>query len=192
LNSGSTELLPEIPRLLTQVSKGNYDQLKAFLVNYIQNSQSGSVGMTQRVFCDEFLANATVQQVKDADAKASPLMRDFFDNQVQGDADACKIWQTDNKVKFNYPPVLKSDIPSLIIAGNYGWATPVSWATQAAKGLTRSSLVVFPDSGQVPNFNNAWTDCTDGIISAFLNAPGKKLDTTCTTVKKSTLWITLP
>ena len=192
LNSGSDELLPQVPRLLTQVQNKKDEQLKVFLGNYVSNNFTNTGGMGQRVFCNEYSSATTVQKVIDANSKASPRFREYFNRQVQGQADACAVWQVDNKGKFTTPPVLKSDIPALIIAGDYGWSTPLEWSTQAAKTLSRSTLVVFAGSGQVPNFFNLWTDCANGLINSFLANPGKKLDASCSEAKKSTLWITLP
>jgi pimeloyl-ACP methyl ester carboxylesterase len=192
VNAGYDEMLTETPRMLYQVKANKDEQLKLFLGNYVSNTQTGAVGMNQRIYCNEFAGATSVQKVMDANAKASPRIREYFNRQVQGQVDACAVWMADNQGKPVNPPVLKSDIPSLIISGDYGWSTSVDWSTQAAKGLSRSTLVVIANAGQVPNFGGQWADCVNSLIGTFFTDPGKKLDTTCATVAKPTKWITLP
>ena len=73
---------------------------------------------------------------------------------------------------------VSSDIPTLILAGEYDPITPPAWGKLAAQTLSHSFVVEFPAtghgalSGQFP--------CASTIMAAFRDDPSKQPDTSCT------------
>jgi pimeloyl-ACP methyl ester carboxylesterase len=194
VNTASEELLSQTPRIIFQVRDKKYEQLSASLGTYIGYATPSGTVMQNRVFCVEEMRGATDQQFLDANAKAESHIREYFNSQMQSNKDACAIWQADDvsKGKPAARQPVKSNIPSLLLGGDYPYSTPSAWMKEAAKNISRSTVVEFPGAGQVVSFFGPWSDCAHTLENAFLANPAGKLDASCAAVVKKPLWITLP
>ena len=96
--------------------------------------------------------------------------------------DSCKLWGTNLPLPGESDPV-NSDLPTLIFAGKYDPVTPPSFAKQLAAHLQHSYIAEFPDQGHAPSTNDL-SDCSTGIISAFLQNPNTSPDFACIREKK--------
>jgi pimeloyl-ACP methyl ester carboxylesterase len=76
---------------------------------------------------------------------------------------------------FNDP--VRSDIPTLVLAGEYDPVTPPENSKHAAESLTRSTFVLFPGMGHGEVF--ATPECPEFIFRAFLTDPTGPVDTSC-------------
>jgi pimeloyl-ACP methyl ester carboxylesterase len=90
---------------------------------------------------------------------------------------ACEHWRVP-KVKLDYAQA-PLPTPTLLLAGERDYVTPVAWAQRVAEQLPNGRLLTVPWLGHVPDgLDNM--DCLDGLVAAFLEAPdSKRLDTTC-------------
>ena len=70
-----------------------------------------------------------------------------------------------------------SDIPTLIMAGNYDFQTPVSWNRSAFVNLSSSFYVQFPSSGHGVI---AQSQCAKDVARQFIDTPFKQPDSGCT------------
>jgi pimeloyl-ACP methyl ester carboxylesterase len=76
---------------------------------------------------------------------------------------------------FNDP--VRSDIPTLVLAGEYDPQTPPADSKHASESLSRSTFVLFPGMGHAEVF--ARPECPETIFRAFLGDPMAKVDTSC-------------
>ena len=76
---------------------------------------------------------------------------------------------------FNDP--VRSDLPTLVLAGEYDPTTPPDQSKHAADSLTHSTFVEFPGMGHAEVF--ATPECPEIIFRAFLADPKAKVDTSC-------------
>ena len=78
------------------------------------------------------------------------------------------------------PPIerdaVTSDIPTLLLAGDFDPITPPRWAEVARETLSRGQLVTFRGVGHGVLGTSA---CADGLVSAFLLTPTAAQDTRC-------------
>ncbi|MEY2461347.1 MAG: hypothetical protein QOG30_3177 [Acidimicrobiaceae bacterium] len=72
---------------------------------------------------------------------------------------------------------VQSDIPTLVLAGEYDPVTPPEDSKHAASTLPHSTFVEFPGMGHATVF--ASPECPETIFRAFLAAPTAAVDTSC-------------
>ena len=87
----------------------------------------------------------------------------------------CGAWDVDPVPGGHLSPA-HGDVPALIISGSLDPIAPTSFARSIAKGLSKSTLVVYPAGGHGVMFMN---DCATGIANAFYADPTATLDTSC-------------
>ncbi len=72
---------------------------------------------------------------------------------------------------------LVSDVPTLLLSGNFDLITPPRYASRVLEGLSRGVLA------QVPNYGHStlsgYTACQTDVAAAFFNHPESPLDMTC-------------
>ncbi|MEH6537312.1 MAG: alpha/beta fold hydrolase [Psychroserpens sp.] len=89
------------------------------------------------------------------------------------DPDVLKSWPSQNNKNTKMEPVV-SDIPTLLVSGEWDPITPPSNANKTSKSLSNVSHVIFPSDGHCPI--NA---CFFGMAKSFLNNPMQKVDGSC-------------
>ena len=89
------------------------------------------------------------------------------------DPEVIKLWPS-VKVKSNPMRPVKSDIPTLLISGDYDPVTPPGNGTVVAKGLSQDQHITFTNDGHVPV-----NSCFFGLAKQFLNDPTAQLDANC-------------
>jgi hypothetical protein len=70
-----------------------------------------------------------------------------------------------------------SDVPVLIMEGDFDAATAPEWVGLVTPGLSASQVVRFPYTGHSTLDKS---DCARGIMSAFLTDPTQPVDSSCT------------
>lgn len=96
------------------------------------------------------------------------------------DPEIIESWPT-QKTTANNMGIITSEIPTLLISGDFDPVTPVSNGNQVQKSLKNSQHLVFKNNGHVPI-----NDCFFNLAKTFLNNPMEKLDGNCS--KTSTLF----
>lgn len=82
----------------------------------------------------------------------------------------CGRWPHRQPPAIENAPVV-SDIPTLLLAGEFDPRTPPADAREAQRSLRHSFLFVFRDKGHAVTLS---TDCARAIVSAFTDDPGKR------------------
>jgi pimeloyl-ACP methyl ester carboxylesterase len=88
----------------------------------------------------------------------------------------CEFWPSGRAREIESRPVV-SDIPTLVMAGNYDFQTPVSWNRSAFVNLSNSYYVQFPASGHGVI---AQSQCAKDVARAFIDTPFVQPDSGCT------------
>lgn len=88
----------------------------------------------------------------------------------------CELWPSGRAREIEARPVV-SDIPTLIMAGNYDFQTPLSWNRSAFVNLSSSFYVQFPASSHGVI---AQSQCAKDVARAFIDTPFKQPDSSCT------------
>jgi pimeloyl-ACP methyl ester carboxylesterase len=72
---------------------------------------------------------------------------------------------------------VRSDIPTLVLAGEYDPVTPPADSKHASETLSHSTFVLFPGMGHATVF--ASPECPEIVFRAFLADPTATVDTSC-------------
>ena len=88
----------------------------------------------------------------------------------------CELWPSGRAREVESRAVV-SDIPTLVMAGNYDFQTPVSWNRSAFVNLSNSYYVQFPMSGHGVI---AQSQCAKDVARAFIDTPYRQPDSSCT------------
>ena len=98
------------------------------------------------------------------------LLRTF---RITVDAGACTLWRTRFATPGERAPV-HSDIPTLILAGEFDARTPVEHARRIASTLSRAYVYEIPSTG-----HSGDRLCMQGMTYQFLNDPMRPPDASC-------------
>ncbi|MFN8451852.1 MAG: alpha/beta hydrolase [Anaerolineae bacterium] len=110
-----------------------------------------------------------------ADAESTPPeVRDGLVG-VESMFQTCEIWDVTPAPEFEAEPVV-SDLPVLVLAGEYDPATPPAWGEIAAETLSNSFFFEFPGVGHGTIDGG---DCPRSIFLAFLDDPTTEPDASC-------------
>jgi pimeloyl-ACP methyl ester carboxylesterase len=114
-----------------------------------------------------------------------PLLHDNSVIAIQGTFSDCQTWDVKAADKIEAEPVT-SDLPTLVVAGEFDPITPAKWAQSAASHLANSFFFLFPGGGHgVIDLN----DCTQGIMQAFLDDPTQQPDSSCVASITEPQWV---
>ena len=167
-----TDLIPLLPGIIFDARNGNYDVLAGIHGTFLTLLDGISIGMHFSVQCGEELRFASEAEIVDA-SEAYPQLRGIFDREPI--FTFCQIWGAKDADPIENEPV-KSDIPTLVLAGEYDPITPPIWGQLAAEGLTNSFFFEFPSVGHGVGIVGG---CPLTIIFEFLDNPGVEPDTSC-------------
>lgn len=165
--------LSRAPRLIDLIEKKDYDYLTRLRNRYeLETLNLTTYGLANSIFCSEDL-NYTAEEAQAADAGAPKELSIF---RAAGEMlDLCKTWQVPLLGPEMTTPAA-SDVPVLVLNGEFDPLTPASAATSTLSGLTKLTEVDIRGGGHGQIGPNA---CAASIASNFLNAPDAQLDLKC-------------
>ncbi|MEM6581807.1 MAG: alpha/beta hydrolase, partial [Pseudomonadota bacterium] len=178
----SNSLLPLIPIAIDNVAAGDLAIVQAVAPDLLTAFESISWGHFASVDCAENNPFWSEAQRMQSNANVNPLISAALDPVSHGvDVGQCEFWDVQERPSIAGEAVL-SDIPALILHGDYDVAIPLSYSEKAAENLSNSQLVVFPGFGHVvlgQDFNVDGTSCGQRILAQFLDDPMATVDTSC-------------
>ncbi|MEP6985919.1 MAG: alpha/beta fold hydrolase [Chloroflexota bacterium] len=190
-----TNSIPYLPQVITEVAAGDYaalDKLEAGNATAEKSRRqapsadvSDSEGMNLSVDCQEEVQ--FMDEAKSvANVPAEPTwLHDNSLTTIQSAFSECQTWAVHTAAPTETHPVV-SDIPTLVVAGEFDPITPAKWAESAASHLKNSFYFLFPGGGHgVIDMN----ECTTGIMQAFLDDPTQKPDGSCIADISEPQWV---
>lgn len=165
-------IFPLLPSLLDDLEHGEYT-LSERIVDAM--ARRGTLhGMSLSVMCSEEAPFVDWQAI---DAVFETLPRPYRPMLPVTSLELCQEWLGDGTPNpLDNQPVV-SDIPTLLLAGEYDTATPPRYAQLAAETLTNGYVVEFPHMGHV--VMNGVQSCPMGVILDFLDDPSTPPNSTC-------------
>ncbi len=182
-----TALIPQLPSIIAAAYDEEYDPILDLVFYEVdgfhtlrQNDDaeidlSDADGMFYSVECREELPFGDPIL---AETMMAGYPTDLTDTLLADLADMyiiCQLWRAGQPDPIEDLPV-SSDIPTLLMAGEYDPVTPPSWAELAAQTLTQHELIIIPRGGH--SLIDAG-DCPVGIMQAFLDDPAASIDAQC-------------
>lgn len=174
-----TEAIPELPAVIDAAADGDlgpYERLAGAIAEDTSDlSAALSEGMMWSVECAENVPFETPPAFADAVADLDPVVGEHV---VAGSLYAtgiCDIWGVPAVGPEDKAPV-HSDVPTLLLAGEYDPVTPPAWAELAAATLTTAQVLELPGAGHGV-FRTS--PCARAIIAAFLEDPSAPTEAGC-------------
>lgn len=170
-NPGATV---RVPLVLHLAAEGNFAPLAQAALNYRKNLvATGSNGMYLSITCAEDLP-----WVKPAEAERLAQNTFLGDYRWRQQREACALWPR-AKIDKDYAKPVRSDVPVLILTGEWDPVTPPSNGDAVARTLPNSLHVVIPHGAH--GFGGLeGTDCIERLNTEFVaRGTTKGLDTSC-------------
>lgn len=174
----SEEAIPLLPQLIDHVGSGETYELSVLLSSFLANGEFISAGMQYSVQCAEEASFSSPEAVEAglADYPNIDIVFQGVSNLGPAIFDICELWDAGSAPPTENEPV-SSDIPTLVLAGEYDPITPPRWSESAVSTLANSTFVLFPGVGHGPS---ASVECPKSIFLDFVADPIAPVDTGCT------------
>jgi pimeloyl-ACP methyl ester carboxylesterase len=163
-----------IPLFMHLAAQGNFSPLAEAAISYRQQIvATGSNGMYLSVTCAEDLP-----LIKPGEGERNGVNTFLGDYRLRQQRAACALWQR-GEIPKNYAQPTRSDVPALILTGQWDPVTPPMYGDTAAKYLSHSLHVIVPHGGHGFNGLNG-LDCIDKLFFNFIDrGTTNGLDTSC-------------
>ncbi len=164
----STGDVPYIPYEINKLLNNDLGSLKEQLANLSNQkiSDGAGIGMRLSVWCAEEFPFNDPDEIEEESQKF-PEVRGL--SSTVFDAEICSIWDVETKSELENKAI-KSDIPVLLISGEYDNETPPKWATMMNNNLANSYHIIFKGWKHTPTTN--WgNQCAMEVANVFFNNP---------------------
>jgi len=168
----ATEIIPVLPQMIFDIAAADYTLLTTLLSSFLANADFISLGMQFSVQCHEENLFTTVEEV-DAAAAEHPLLEPFFltsPNLGPSALTVCDRWGA-GQAEAIENEAIRSDIPTLILAGEYDPITPPEWGQAVAADLPNSTYLVFPGVGHGASLAG---ECPISVMESFWADPASE------------------
>ena len=174
-SSAYTSDVPGIPFEINKLLNDDLSSIKQQLQYFFQEPGAGiGMGMRLSVWCGEehpFNSQERIAIETNKHAAVKGLSPAVFEGAV------CDIW-TVRKANELENKAVKSDIPVLLISGEYDEFTPVKWAESMTRNLSNSYHLIFKAWKHGPTTN--WSEpCAMQAANDFFNNPSVKPNPAC-------------
>jgi pimeloyl-ACP methyl ester carboxylesterase len=168
----SSEAIPYLPAVIYAAHEGDLEVLTPLVGDLFFIYDTISIGMHYAVQCAEEAPFGSPESYAAA-AAAHPEISHAFD--VQPIYTICENWEVTPAGDVENQPVT-SDIPTLVLAGEYDPITPPAWGEQVAQRLSRGYYFRFPGVGHGASVSDA---CPYVLMLDFLDDPAAVPDGSC-------------
>lgn len=170
-----TTSVSNIPYEINKLINNDISSVKAHL-GYLFNKKGTGAGLGMRLsvwcaeeepFNSEVKLNSEINKYKQLDGISSSVFS----------ASICDIWSVKRASNRENQPI-KSDIPVLIINGEYDKETPPKWGKNMTKNLSNSQHLIFKGwrHGPITNWSSK---CAMEAANSFFNNPNKIVEVDC-------------
>lgn len=189
-----TPALPLLPAVLGEADQGNFQPLAVLASSLFAGQLPGdtplvSQGMQVAVQCNEDATFARAREFVTARdqhrAVAGLAFSPLFHESI---LEICAAWGLTATDRGENAAV-RSDVPALLISGEFDPITPPENAREAARTLSRATQVVVPRGGHTAG---VLSPCARATIVRFLDAPGGAPDASCLAQEPATPFLIVP
>lgn len=180
----SPKSIPYVPIVIQEIANGNDSILQQWSTAFSSPDAHGkfSEAQSHAISCFE------TRPQKFEDTKESLTMKypDFISFNSGYNTQLCDIWRPEIANKEIFEPVV-SDVPILVLSGEFDPVCPPLFGTITAKTLTNSTLIIVPAASHAAIHAD---DCLRKIANDFILNPRKKLPTRCVYDRKKIDFVT--
>jgi pimeloyl-ACP methyl ester carboxylesterase len=166
----SKDFIPVFPLLVREIGARNRSVLTA-LADALAQEPSGS-GLQYSVDCYEWITRVTPEMIDIDSSRHAELSvwQPYAERR-----EICEAWHDRRAMESEYQAVY-SDIPTLILAGEFDPITPPAYGQLALANLARGAYIEVPGAGHGAS---PYNDCTQGILESFLANPSSQPEVGC-------------
>lgn len=167
----ATEILPNFPKYIYEMAAGNFNWVQVYGGELLLDRVSAE-GMQLSVLCAEdadFTADEIVIE------GAYPVFEKPLGLFSESYLKLCPVWGVEPLGGFVDEPVV-SDIPTLVMSGQFDPITPPGWGELVGETLTNGYVYEFPGIGHGSLFGGL---CPISMSVAFLSNPDRAPDSSC-------------
>ncbi len=173
-----------LPQMVEEGLAGNYDTITLFGSILVTNLPFVSYGMRLSVECNEEIPFESLE-VLEADKPTEPPYDRLagLENELTL-FDLCERWPAGVAPEVESLPVV-SEIPTLLLAGQYDPITPPAGADDVAVSLGNNYSFLLPHEGHgiMP------TECGAELVNAFVADPATEPDSSCIALTEEPVWV---
>jgi len=174
----STDYIPILPAVIYEVANGDTQLMGQIMGGFFaQFEELFTPGMHISVQCSDEAVFSSADEVA-ATIASYPELRGLTEGDPTtgtGLFATCAIWGAAPADPKENAPVT-SDIPTLILSGEYDPITPPEWGQAVADTLNNDRFYIFPGTGHGVATSG---DCPLNITLAFMDNPAAELDASC-------------
>jgi pimeloyl-ACP methyl ester carboxylesterase len=173
-----TPIIPTLPQAIYNVAKGDFDLMIQLSSRKLAAYDAVSRGMTYSVLCTDDLLERTPEDYLEIRAAMPPALAGNTDPEDMieyGYFAICENWPVEKADPAVRQPVT-SDIPTLILEGEFDPVTPPEYGLMVAEHLSNSYFFEFPTIGHSVAVAN---ECARSVAAAFIADPNTLPDASC-------------
>jgi pimeloyl-ACP methyl ester carboxylesterase len=173
-----TQIIPVLPQAIYQVHQGEYEMMIQLSSIKLALLDLVSRGMMLSVLCSEDLVGRTPKDLLDVRATLPRQMMGPADPEFiieYGAFGICENWPVEEAAPWVKEPLV-SDIPTLILGGEFDPVTPPEYGELIAGYLSASYVFELPGVGH--DVLTA-SECARNLIGDFVADPTQSLDASC-------------
>ncbi len=165
-----------IPRIIYDVSAGDFNYIDQVYSSMLGMASIASRGMMFSVQCHEELAFSS-QAAFEAELERYPELAGMYRHSILGGLAyrLCATWSAGAAEASANQPV-ESEVPTLILSGEFDPITPPAWGFQAAETLENAFAYVYPGIGHGASVADP---CPMSMMINFLEDPQQEPEASC-------------
>ena len=140
------DVRPLIPYIIDRADRGDFTFISSLLLPLQLDNDDHAIGMYTTVLCAE-RGDSDPSAIRTSGFNPRLVRTELKGAQAQ--IEVCKDWNIELLPRDVLEPV-KSDVPTLLLSGDFDPITPPAFATQVAAGFSRATLVTFPPGRSWP------------------------------------------
>ena len=175
-------LIPSVPLVAASIQTGDFT-LMSQATSLLTFDDSHSSGMFYSVNCADDASRTSLRRVSAARRNVRPEIAAALSEDAR--LRICDGWGAAQPGPRGATPVV-SDVPTLILAGEYDPLTPPRYARIAGRTLRNSDWFQFPAMGH--NLQRS-SPCAHQMMMKFLANPTQTTDTSCIAEMSPPVWV---
>ncbi|HDQ74040.1 MAG TPA: alpha/beta fold hydrolase [Chloroflexi bacterium] len=171
-----TELRYMLPQIIYDASQDRFDSLAVIRGALLPQVTTSSRGASLSVQCHDEIAFSSPEAFESA-LKQYPQLLGYYEHAMLGRLtyQVCEFWGAEEADPVENEPVV-SDVPALVMVGEFDPITPPAWAERAAETLSHGYYFEYPGVGHGAS---ASPGCPRQMMIAFLEDPTAAPDSAC-------------
>ena len=169
------ETVSTLPSTLSEFEVSNYHSILEWLTSMSRNAGGHGLGMLFAVMCSDQGSRTTPERVQALDAQYHPALSPDFALYGVGGATLCQDWDSSYTTPGQDSPAV-SDVPTLLLSGQFDPVTPPAWAYLASETLRNSVVIEQANTGH----GVTATQCGLDLAAAYFDDPTRSPALVCT------------